>query len=40
MYNINKVYLSDGKFPSNNSEIVVDRLVLHENDLKINDINF
>ena len=35
--NINAVYLEEGKFPSNNSEIVVDRLVLDENDLKIND---
>lgn len=35
--NINTVYLEEGKFPSNNSEIVVDRLVLDENDLKIND---
>lgn len=35
--NINKVYLSDGKLPSNNSEIVVDKLLLKENNLKIND---
>ena len=35
--NINKVYLSDGKLPSNNSEIVVDKLLLEENNLKIND---
>ena len=35
--NINKVYLSDGKLPSNNSEIVVDELLLEENNLKIND---
>ena len=33
--NINKVYLSDGKLPSNNSEIVVDKLLLEENNLKI-----
>lgn len=29
--------MSDGKLPSNNSEIVVDKLLLEENNLKIND---
>ena len=35
--NINKIYLEDGKLPSNNNELIVDKSLLEENDLQIND---